>query len=112
MKHLLAGALALASIVGVSAQTKTAPDTIKGFAFTDVKVFPTTSVKNQNKSGTCWCFAGTSFIEDEIIRILLRVAAHWMYLMFGKIMVLYLKKFTVVSTMVKTNMPIMKWQLL
>ncbi|MDE6352449.1 MAG: C1 family peptidase [Muribaculaceae bacterium] len=68
MKHLLAGALAIATLVNVSAQTKTAPDTIKGFAFTDVKVFPTTSVKNQNKSGTCWCFAGTSFFEDEIIR--------------------------------------------
>ena len=36
--------------------------------FTDVKVIPTTSVKDQNKSGTCWCFAGTSFFEDEIVR--------------------------------------------
>ncbi|MDE7155702.1 MAG: aminopeptidase, partial [Muribaculaceae bacterium] len=68
MKHLLAGALALATLINVSAQEKSAPDTVKGFAFTDVKVFPTTSVKNQNKSGTCWCFAGTSFFEDEIIR--------------------------------------------
>lgn len=38
------------------------------FVFTDVKVFPTTSVKDQNKSGTCWCFASTSFLEDEILR--------------------------------------------
>ena len=30
---------------------------------------PTTSVKDQNKSGTCWCFAGTSFFEDEIRRM-------------------------------------------
>lgn len=43
------------------------PDTIK-FQFTDVTVVPTTSVKDQNKSGTCWCFAGTSMFEDEIVR--------------------------------------------
>ena len=39
-----------------------------GFVFTDVKVLPHTSVKDQNKSGTCWCFATTSFLEDEILR--------------------------------------------
>lgn len=39
-----------------------------GFGFIDEKVIPHTSVKDQNKSGTCWCFASTSFIEDEIIR--------------------------------------------
>lgn len=44
-----------------------ASDTAK-FVFTDVVVIPTTSVKNQNKSGTCWCFAGTSMFEDEIVR--------------------------------------------
>lgn len=39
-----------------------------GFRFTDVTVVRTTPVKDQNKSGTCWSFAGTSFIEDEIMR--------------------------------------------
>ncbi|MCH5236914.1 MAG: aminopeptidase [Muribaculaceae bacterium] len=39
-----------------------------GFKFTDVKVNPTTSVKNQNKSGTCWSFAATSFLEEDIMR--------------------------------------------
>ena len=39
-----------------------------GFKFTDVKVNKTTPVKDQNKSGTCWSFAGTSFIEEDIIR--------------------------------------------
>ena len=38
------------------------------FVFTDVVSLPTTSVKDQNKSGTCWCFAGTSFFENEIRR--------------------------------------------
>ena len=40
-----------------------------GFKFTDVKVCKSTSVKNQAKSGTCWCFSGNSFLEDEILRI-------------------------------------------
>lgn len=39
-----------------------------GFKFTDVKINPTTSVKDQNKSGTCWAFSGTSLLEDEVMR--------------------------------------------
>lgn len=39
-----------------------------GFVFTDVRVIESTPVRDQNKSGTCWCFSGTTFIEDEIIR--------------------------------------------
>ncbi len=38
------------------------------FVFTDVKVNPTTSVKDQNKSGTCWSFSGLSFLEDELLK--------------------------------------------
>lgn len=39
-----------------------------GFKFTDVKVNKTTSVKDQNKSGTCWAFSGTSMVEDDVMR--------------------------------------------
>ncbi|MDE6447858.1 MAG: aminopeptidase, partial [Muribaculaceae bacterium] len=39
-----------------------------GFKFTDVKILPTTPVKDQNKSGTCWAFSGTSALEDEVLR--------------------------------------------
>ncbi len=39
-----------------------------GFKFTDKKVNRTTSVKDQNKSGTCWAFSGTSMIEDDVMR--------------------------------------------
>lgn len=47
---------------------KEAPADTLGFEFKDVNLVPTTSVKDQNKSGTCWCFAGTSMFEDEIVR--------------------------------------------
>lgn len=39
-----------------------------GFQFDTISMVPTTSVKNQYKSGTCWSFATTSFVETEILR--------------------------------------------
>ena len=38
------------------------------YEFTKVKENPITSVKNQYRSGTCWCFSAISFIESEILR--------------------------------------------
>lgn len=71
MKKLLAfAALACMTLNGHAAlDTDTVPnDSVQGFRFTDLYTVRTTSVKDQNKSGTCWCFSGTSFIEDEIMR--------------------------------------------
>ena len=39
-----------------------------GYKFTDGKLIKTTSVKDQHRSGTCWCFSGLSFLENEIMR--------------------------------------------
>ena len=36
--------------------------------FTVVKENPITSIKDQHRSGTCWCFSAISFIESEILR--------------------------------------------
>ena len=41
----------------------------EGFKFTKVVDVPTTEVRNQESTGTCWAFAGTSFIEAELIRL-------------------------------------------
>ncbi len=40
-----------------------------GFVFTVIKELPITSVKDQNRSGTCWAFSAISFIESELIRM-------------------------------------------
>lgn len=59
------GAISLGAYAEAPADSS-ATDSTKTFIFTDVINLPSTSVKDQNKSGTCWCFAGTSFYEDEI----------------------------------------------
>lgn len=41
----------------------------QGFTFTDEKVIEVTPVKDQNRAGTCWSYATTSFIEAELIRM-------------------------------------------
>lgn len=70
MKKILSAIMLLSAVAGVYADDvkEEKNDSTGGFVFTDVKVLKTTPVKDQNKSGTCWCFAGTSFFEDEIMR--------------------------------------------
>ncbi len=70
MKKIIVASLALAATAagwGMAADS-TATDSVNGFQFKDKYLVKTTSVKDQNKSGTCWCFSGTSFVEDEIMR--------------------------------------------
>lgn len=40
----------------------------EGFVFTTVKEAPITSVKNQNRSSTCWAFSSLGFLESELLR--------------------------------------------
>ena len=39
------------------------------YEFTTIKENPVTSIKNQYRSGTCWCFSALSFVESEILRM-------------------------------------------
>lgn len=66
MKKILFPAIT-AAVMASPAFAQEAPDSA-GFVFTDITVVPTNSVKDQNKSGTCWAFSATSFFEDEILR--------------------------------------------
>lgn len=65
-KYALLSAIALAGL-HVSAQEIIVPDST-GFKFTDKNVVKQTSVKDQNKTGTCWCFSTNSFLENEILK--------------------------------------------
>lgn len=56
------------SLFDISCDTDTCATDTTGFRFTEVDVCRTTPVKDQNKSGTCWSFAGTSFLEEQVMR--------------------------------------------
>lgn len=69
MKRQIALTILAAVSLGVAAKSNKAEEKKDtAFVFTDVRVIESTPVRDQNKSGTCWCFAGTTFFEDEIIR--------------------------------------------
>ena len=53
-----------AAVIALGATAASAQD----YQFTTVKEIPVTSIKNQYRSGTCWCFSALSFIESEILR--------------------------------------------
>lgn len=67
MKKILS--LALCATLSVSAfaqdNEKTNPNSP---VFTTIKELPITSIKNQNRSGTCWAYSTLSFFESEILK--------------------------------------------
>lgn len=65
MKQFLAIILALAISIPAAADDGKKGE---GYVFTDGKILKTTSVKDQYRSGTCWCYSGLSFLENEILR--------------------------------------------
>ena len=66
-------ALSLAALMLSSFSTSSmAQDEAKkdeGFVFTTVKTSPITSIKNQNRSGTCWAYSSLGFFEAELLRL-------------------------------------------
>lgn len=63
MKKLwMAGLLLAFSLSHMSAQEN------DGYVFTTVKELKITPVKNQSRTGTCWCFSTLGFLESELLR--------------------------------------------
>lgn len=63
-KQILATLLLVA--LGTGATNAADNDTVK---FTVVKENPITSIKDQNRSGTCWCYSTLGFLEAELLRM-------------------------------------------
>lgn len=67
MKKLLTlSLLFLWGVLSINAQNS--KETKEGYTFTTVKELPVTSVKNQNRTSTCWSFSALSFMESELLR--------------------------------------------
>jgi len=66
MKHLLLAATMLLTAPAFAQGDAQKQD--EGFVFTTVKEAPITSVKNQNRSGTCWAYSSLGFFEAELLR--------------------------------------------
>ncbi|MBQ8811440.1 MAG: aminopeptidase [Bacteroidales bacterium] len=67
IRSILASASFALAAMSAAAQQNPAPQAPE-YEFTTVKEIPVTSIKNQFRSGTCWCYSALSFIESEILR--------------------------------------------
>jgi aminopeptidase C len=65
MKKMLVVALLALVATGANAQEK---ENKNKPVFTTVKEIPITSIKDQNRSGTCWAYSTLSFFEAEILK--------------------------------------------
>ena len=67
-KIIVTATLAALAVFSAAAQRPAAPVKPADYQFTTVKENPVTPVKNQYRSGTCWCFSALSFLESEAIK--------------------------------------------
>ncbi len=68
-KTILIASLLLSGLTLVAQETTAQPEAKEeGFVFTTVKENPITSIKNQNRSSTCWSYSGLGFLESELLR--------------------------------------------
>jgi aminopeptidase C len=67
MKKLFSIALLAIMAIGVQAEEKDSAKSNKP-VFTTIKEIPVTSMKDQNRSGTCWDYSTLSYFEAEILK--------------------------------------------
>jgi len=67
MKKLLIAVLAMALFMNTQLSAQTAKD--DGYQFKVEESCKATVVKNQQKTGTCWSYSTTSYVESELIRL-------------------------------------------
>ena len=68
MKKLLTFALLALIATGAQAAKKKEAGNKNKPVFTVIKENPITSIKDQNRSGTCWAYSTLSFFESEILK--------------------------------------------
>lgn len=68
MKRAIILASAIFATVALNAQAAKDKAAEPDYQFTTIKENPITSIKNQYRSGTCWCFSALSYIESEALR--------------------------------------------
>ena len=66
MKKILV--LALTALIATSAMAQEKKENPNKPVFTTIKENPITSIKNQNRSGTCWNYSTLSYFEAEILK--------------------------------------------
>ena len=68
MKKIMTLALVAMLATGAQAPDKKDAENPNKPVFTTIKEMPITSIKNQNRSGTCWAYSTLSFFESEILK--------------------------------------------
>ena len=69
MKKVIVFAAALIFSLPTFVNAQTEEEKKEGFQFTDVKRVPVTSIKSQDRAGTCWSWSTISYLESEIMRL-------------------------------------------
>ncbi len=68
MRKILVITLIALAATSVGAQAKKTKEKSNKPVFTVVKQNPITSIKDQNRSGTCWAYSTLSFLESELLK--------------------------------------------
>lgn len=67
MKRILT-LLVLCATIATTAQAADKKAKPQGYIFTDTKTLACSPIRDQSRSGTCWCYSTLSFLESEILK--------------------------------------------